>query len=32
VGSLGTSAINWPIVPGPGDCEDGDFRGIWIGR
>jgi hypothetical protein len=29
---LGTSAIYWPIVPAPGDCEDGEFGGIKIGR
>jgi hypothetical protein len=22
---LGTSATHWPIVPAPGDCEDGEF-------
>jgi hypothetical protein len=22
----------WPIVPAPGDCEDGEFGGIKIGR
>jgi hypothetical protein len=26
LGPLGTSAIYWPIVPAPGDCEDGE---IW---
>jgi hypothetical protein len=25
---LGTSAIYWPIVPAPGDCEDGEFGGM----
>jgi hypothetical protein len=25
LGPLGTSATNWPIVPAPGDCEDGEF-------
>jgi hypothetical protein len=28
LGPLGTSAIYWPIVPAPGDCEDGEFGGI----
>jgi hypothetical protein len=27
---LGTSAIYWPIVPAPGDCEDGEFGGMKI--
>jgi hypothetical protein len=22
----------WPIVPAPGDCEDGEFGGMKIGR
>jgi hypothetical protein len=22
----------WPIVPAPGDCEDGEFAGMKIGR
>jgi hypothetical protein len=25
---LGTSATYWPIVPAPGDCEDGEFGGM----
>jgi hypothetical protein len=25
LGPLGTSATYWPIVPAPGDCEDGEF-------
>jgi hypothetical protein len=29
---LGTWAIYWPIVPAPGDCEDGEFGGMTIGR
>jgi hypothetical protein len=29
---LGTSATEWPIVPAPGDCGDGEFGGIKIGR
>jgi hypothetical protein len=28
LGPLGTSAIYWPIVPAPGDCEDGEIGGI----
>jgi hypothetical protein len=31
LGTLGTSASNWPIVPAPGECEDGEFGGIKIG-
>jgi hypothetical protein len=27
-GPLGTSATYWPIVPAPGDCEDGEFGGM----
>jgi hypothetical protein len=27
LGPLGTSATYWPIVPAPGDCEDGEFGG-----
>jgi hypothetical protein len=25
LGPLGTSASHWPIVPAPGDCEDGEL-------
>jgi hypothetical protein len=34
LGPLGTSAIYpWPIVPAPGDCEDGEFGGMnWQGK
>jgi hypothetical protein len=32
MGPLGTSATEWPIVPAPGDCDDGEFGGIKIGR
>jgi hypothetical protein len=33
LGALGTSAIYWPIVPSPGDCEDGEFGGMnWQGK
>jgi hypothetical protein len=28
LGPLGTSATYWPIVPAPGDFEDGEFGGI----
>jgi hypothetical protein len=28
LGPLGTSATYWPIVPVPGDCEDGEFGGM----
>jgi hypothetical protein len=28
LGQLGTSATYWPIVPAPGDCEDGEFGGM----
>jgi hypothetical protein len=28
LGPLGTSAIYWPIVPAPGDCENGEFGGM----
>jgi hypothetical protein len=28
LGPLGTSAPYWPIVPAPGDCEDGEFGGM----
>jgi hypothetical protein len=33
LGPLGTSAIYWPIVPAPGDCQDGEFGGMnWQGK
>jgi hypothetical protein len=32
LGPLGTSATNWPIVPAPGDYEDGEFGGMMVGR
>jgi hypothetical protein len=33
LGPLGTSAIYWPIVPAPGECEDGEFGGMnWQGK
>jgi hypothetical protein len=31
-GSTRHVAHFWPIVPAPGDCEDGEFGGIKIGR
>jgi hypothetical protein len=27
----GTAAISWPIVPAPGDCEDGEVGGLKCG-
>jgi hypothetical protein len=30
LGPLGTSATEWPILLAPGDCDDGEFRGITI--
>jgi hypothetical protein len=32
VGPPGTSATNLLIVPAPGDCENGEFGGMKIGR
>jgi hypothetical protein len=32
LGPLGTSASEWPIILGPGDCDDGEFGGIKINR
>jgi hypothetical protein len=32
MGSLGTSATEWPIVPAPGDYDDGEVGGMKIGR
>jgi hypothetical protein len=32
MGPLGTSATEWPIVPAPGDYDDGEFAGMKIGR
>jgi hypothetical protein len=31
-GSLGTSATDWPIVPAPGDYDEGDLGGRTLGR
>jgi hypothetical protein len=27
LGPLGTAATDWPIVPAPGDYDDGEFGG-----
>jgi hypothetical protein len=32
MGPLGTAAINRPIVPAPGDYDDGEIGGVVIGR
>jgi hypothetical protein len=32
LGPLGTAATNRPIVPAPGDYDDGEIGGIMIGR
>jgi hypothetical protein len=32
MGPTGTSAIDWPIVPAPGDYKNGEFGGMMIGR
>jgi hypothetical protein len=32
LGPLGTSATEWPIVPAPGDCGDGEFGGMKMDR
>jgi hypothetical protein len=32
LGPLGTAAIDWPIVPAPGDYDDADFGGMKIGK
>jgi hypothetical protein len=32
LGVLGTAATDWPIVPTPGDHDDGEFGGMKIGR
>jgi hypothetical protein len=31
MGPLGTSATEWPIVPAPGDYDDGELGGMKIG-
>jgi hypothetical protein len=32
LGPLGTSTTEWPIVPAQGECDDGEFGGMKIGR
>jgi hypothetical protein len=32
LGSLGTSVINWRIIPAAGDYEGGEFGGMMIGK
>jgi hypothetical protein len=32
LGPVGTVATNKPIVPAPGDYDDGDIGGLMIGR
>jgi hypothetical protein len=32
LGSLGIAATNRPIVPAPGDYDDGEIGGMMIGR
>jgi hypothetical protein len=32
MGPLDTSATEWPIVPAPGDYDDGEFGGMKISR
>jgi hypothetical protein len=32
LGPLDTSATEWPIVPAPGDYDDGEIGGMKIGR
>jgi hypothetical protein len=32
LGSLGTAATNRPIVPAPGDYDDGEIGGMMIGK
>jgi hypothetical protein len=32
LGPLGTAATNMPIVPAPGDYDDGEIGGMMIGR
>jgi hypothetical protein len=31
-GAPGMSATEWPVVPDPVDCDDGEFGGMKIGR
>jgi hypothetical protein len=30
--ALGISATDWPVVPAPGDYDDGEFGGMKIGK
>jgi hypothetical protein len=32
LGPLGTAATYWPIVPAPGDYDDGEIGGMMIGK
>jgi hypothetical protein len=32
LGPLGTTATNMPIVPAPGDYDDGEVGGMMIGK
>jgi hypothetical protein len=32
LGPIGTSAAEWPIVPAPGDYDDGEYGGMKIGN
>jgi hypothetical protein len=32
LGHLGTAATNRPVVPTPGDYDDGEFGGLMIGK
>jgi hypothetical protein len=32
LGPLGTAAANRPMVPAPGDYDDGEFGGMMIGK
>jgi hypothetical protein len=32
LGPLGTAATNRPVVPAPGDCDEGEISGMMIGR
>jgi hypothetical protein len=32
LGPLCTSVTNWPILPAPGEYEDGEFGGMMLGR
>jgi hypothetical protein len=32
LGPLGTAATDWPIVPAPGDYDDGAIGGMKIGK